>query len=152
MKTIKLMIMAALAAAATGFALQMGAGAEGVVETAREIPLAYDVDVVIAGGSVAGVEAACAAADSGASVLVVESRPYLGYDLCANQKLWLNPEEQPQTELTQWLFKDSRQVTPLQVKSLLPSFRILVLISMSSPSLKSLELYPTISMETIEKT
>jgi hypothetical protein len=97
----------------------MGVGAEGVVETAREIPLVYDVDVVVAGGSLAGVEAACAAADSGASVLVVESRPYLGYDLCANQKLWLNPDEKPQTHLTKWLFKDSRQVTPLQVKSLL---------------------------------
>jgi hypothetical protein len=93
--------------------------ANGVVETAREIPLAYDVDVVVAGGSLAGVEAACAAADSGASVLVVDSRPYLGYDLCANQKLWLNPEEKPQTDLTKRLFKDSRQVTPLQVKSLL---------------------------------
>lgn len=101
------------------FAFQMGAHAQGVVESAKELPLAYDVDVVVAGGSVAAVEAACAAADSGASVLVVESRPYLGYDLCANQKLWLNPDEKPQTELTQFLFKDSRQVTPLQVKSLL---------------------------------
>jgi len=101
------------------FAFQVSAGAEGVVETAKEMPLAYDVDVVVAGGSLAGVEAACAAADAGASVLVVESRHYLGYDFCANQKLWLSPEEQPQTDLTQWLFKDSRQVTPLQVKSLL---------------------------------
>ncbi|WP_168442139.1 FAD-dependent oxidoreductase [Pontiella desulfatans] len=100
-------------------AFQVGASAEGVIETAKEIPLAYDVDVVVAGGSVAGVEAACAAADSGASVLVVESRPYLGYDLCASQKLWLNPEEQPLTKITKELFKASRQITPLQVKSLL---------------------------------
>ena len=71
------------------------------------------MDVVVAGGSLVGVEAACAAADQGASVLVVESRPYLGYDLCANQKLWLDPDEQPQTEITQQLFQDSRKVTPL---------------------------------------
>jgi hypothetical protein len=83
------------------------------------IPLAYDVDVVIAGGSLAGVEAACTAADSGASVLLVESRPYLGYDICANQKLWLDPDEKPKTRITQWLFKNKRQVTPVEVKGLL---------------------------------
>jgi len=101
------------------FALQMGVGAEGVVEAAKELPLAYDVDVVVAGGSLAGVEAACSAADSGASVLLVESRPYLGFDICANQKLWLDPDETPQTRITQWLFKDKRQVTPVEVKGLL---------------------------------
>lgn len=90
-----------------------------LVESKKSLPLAYDVDVVVAGASVAGVEAACAAGDAGASVLVLESRPYLGYDICANQKLWLDPDEQPQTELTKQLFQDSRQVTPLQVKSLL---------------------------------
>ena len=97
----------------------MGSAAATVVETAREIPLAYDVDVVVAGGSLAGVEAACAAAEQGASVLVVESRPYLGYDICASQKLWLDPDEKPETHLTQWLFKDKRQVTPMQVKGVL---------------------------------
>jgi len=101
------------------FALQMGVGAEGVVEAAKELPLAYDVDVVVAGGSLAGVEAACAAADAGASVLLVESRPYLGHDICANQKLWLDPDETPETRITQWLFKDKRQVTPVEVKGLL---------------------------------
>jgi len=45
------------------FSFQMGLGAAMVVETAREISLAYDVDVVVAGGSLAGVEAARAAAD-----------------------------------------------------------------------------------------
>ena len=100
------------------FSIQMRAGAEVIVETAKELPLAYDVDVVVAGGNLAGVEAACAAADAGASVLLVESRSYLGYDLCANQKLWLEPEEL-QTGITKQLFKDSRQVNPMQVKSLL---------------------------------
>ncbi|MBT7065144.1 MAG: hypothetical protein HN919_02490 [Verrucomicrobia bacterium] len=39
-----------------------------VLESKRSLPLAYDVDVVVAGGTLAGVEAACAAAHAGASV------------------------------------------------------------------------------------
>ena len=108
-----------IVAAAALFAPLCVGAANAVVESKKSLPLAYDVDVVVAGASVAGVEAACAAADAGASVLLVESRPYLGYDLCANQKLWLDPDEQPQTEITKQLFKDSRKVTPMQVKSLL---------------------------------
>lgn len=34
---------------------------ETVVESKKSLPLAYDVDVVVAGGSLAGVKAACAA-------------------------------------------------------------------------------------------
>jgi len=90
-----------------------------IVESKKSLPLAYDVDVVVAGGTLAGVEAACAAADAGASVLVVESRPYLGYDLCGNQKLWLDADEKPQTQIAQSLFKGKHQVTPLQVKGIL---------------------------------
>jgi len=98
------------------FATPASVPAEAVTESAREIPLAYDVDVVVAGGSLAGVEAACAAADQGAKVLVLESRPYLGYDLCAYQRLWLDADETPGTPLTERLFKDKRVVTPLEVK------------------------------------
>ena len=49
-----------------------------IVEGERTLPLAYDVDVVVAGGSLAGVEGAVAAAEKGASVLLVDSRPYIG--------------------------------------------------------------------------
>ncbi|MDP6723535.1 MAG: FAD-dependent oxidoreductase, partial [Pirellulaceae bacterium] len=87
-----------------------------VIEAATRIPLAYDVDVVVTGGSLAGVEAACAAADQGATVLLVESRPYIGYDLCATQKLWLDSQKTPDTALTKQLFKDKRVVTPMEVK------------------------------------
>ena len=87
-----------------------------VFETETKLPLIYDVDVVVAGGSLAGVEAACAASEQGATVLLVESRPYLGYDLCANQKFWLNSNEVPHTPLTRQLFKEQRVVTPLEVK------------------------------------
>jgi len=97
--------------------LSMWAG-NNVIESKKTLPLAYDVDVLVTGSSLAGIEAACAAADKGASVLVIESRPYLGYDICANQKLWLEEGEKPQTEITQWIFDNKRQTTPLKVKGL----------------------------------
>ena len=95
------------------------ASSQMIVEGQTSLPLAYDVDVLVAGGSLAGVEAACAASGKGASVLVIESRPYLGYDICANQKLWLEPREQPQTDITRSIFDGKRQQTPMKVKGLL---------------------------------
>jgi hypothetical protein len=46
----------------------------------------------------------------------VESRPYLGYDLCATQKLWIEPDKKPGTSLTKRLFEGKRVLTPLEVK------------------------------------
>ncbi len=75
-----------------------------VTESAREIPVAYDVDVVVVGGSSGGVAAAVEAARSGASVFLLSSRSYLGTDLCGTGRLWLEPGEVPQTELGRDLF------------------------------------------------
>jgi hypothetical protein len=75
-----------------------------VTESARDIPVAYDVDVVVVGGSSGGVAAAVEAAQSGASVFLLSSRPYLGTDLCGTGRLWLEPGEVPQTELGRALF------------------------------------------------
>ena len=58
-----------------------------VVESARKLPVAGEVDVVVAGGSTAAVAAAVAAAEHGASVLLAAPRPYLGEDLCATLRL-----------------------------------------------------------------
>ena len=49
----------------------MVASSDRIVEGETSLPLAYDVDVLVAGGSLAGVEAACVASDKGASVLVL---------------------------------------------------------------------------------
>ena len=95
------------------------ASSKSIVERETTLPLAYDVDVLVAGGSLAGIEAACVASDKGASVLVIESRPYLGYDICANQKLWLEADEKPQTDITRWIFEGKKQQTPMKVKGLL---------------------------------
>lgn len=89
---------------------------DSVCELATELPVAFDVDVVVVGGSLAGVEAARAAAEEGVSVLLVESRSYLGYDLCGTQRLWIDLDETPATEITTGLFESTRVVTPLAVK------------------------------------
>ncbi len=42
------------------------------VQWQREVPLRYEADIAVLGGGIAGVSAACAAAKSGASVILVE--------------------------------------------------------------------------------
>ncbi|MCL4202338.1 MAG: FAD-dependent oxidoreductase [Pirellulaceae bacterium] len=75
-----------------------------VAQSARYIPIAYDVDVVVVGGSAAGVAAAVAAAEQGAKVFLAAPRPYLGEDLCATYRLWLEADEQPDDPLAEALF------------------------------------------------
>ena len=72
--------------------------ARAVNESPRQIPVAYDVDVLVVGGSSAGVAAAAAAADSGATVFLAAQRPYLGEDLCGTYRLWLSDGEEPESE------------------------------------------------------
>ena len=77
-----------------------------VLESAREIPLAADVDVVVVGGGSGGVAAAAEAAKAGAKVFLVAPRLYLGEDLCAPYRLWLAPEEELDTPLAKAMFAD----------------------------------------------
>ncbi|MBN2329342.1 MAG: FAD-dependent oxidoreductase [Candidatus Omnitrophica bacterium] len=77
-----------------------------VMESARKIPLAYDVDVVVVGGSSAGAAAVVEAARLGATVFLAAPRPYLGEDLCAPYRLWLEPDEIPSTAFTRELFRE----------------------------------------------
>ena len=78
--------------------------AQSVTETAREIPIAYDVDVVVIGGTVRGVAAAEEAAKNGASVFLAAPRPYLGEDMCGTYRLWLDEGVSPESELGRALF------------------------------------------------
>ncbi len=57
-------------------------------QSERKIPLAYEVDVVVVGGSTAGVAAAVEAAKAGASVFLLAQEPYLGEDVCGTFRLW----------------------------------------------------------------
>ena len=75
-----------------------------VTESARQIPVPYDVDVVVVGGSSAAVAAAVEAAKGGAKVFLAAERPYLGQDLCGTYRLWLEPGEDPDSELAKEMF------------------------------------------------
>jgi hypothetical protein len=86
-----------------------------VNESARDIPVAYDVDVVVVGGTSGGVAAAVAASQKGAKVFLAAERPYLGEDLCGTYRLWLEPGEVPVSELAKKVFAQSPP-TPMQVK------------------------------------
>lgn len=72
----------------------------------QDIPVAYDVDIVVAGGGCGGVAAAVSAARQGASVLLLTSRNYLGEDMAGAMQLWLEPGEAPMTALAKELFSD----------------------------------------------
>ncbi|MFI5378478.1 MAG: FAD-dependent oxidoreductase [Tepidisphaerales bacterium] len=75
-----------------------------VVESSRQVPVAANVDVVIVGGGTGAVSAAVSAAGSGAKVFLVAPRPYLGEDICGPMRLWLEPGEEPTSELGRKLF------------------------------------------------
>lgn len=98
-------------------ALASGAWGQQVMETARAIPVAYDVDVVVVGGASGGVAAAVAAAQQGAKVFLASSRPYLGEDLCATWRLWPEPGDEAREGIAETLFGDDAvPPTPMHVK------------------------------------
>ena len=92
------------------------AGGAVVQESSREIPVAYDVDVVVVGGSTGAVAAAAQAAGNGAKVFLAAPRHYLGDDMCATYCLWLESGELPKTELAKKIFTFSPIVQTAPVK------------------------------------
>jgi len=85
-------------------ALVARGGAPVVTESARQIPVAYDVDVVVVGGSTGAVAAAVAAAEAGAKVFLAAPRPYLGEDMAGTLQLWLEEGETPTSPLARRIF------------------------------------------------
>jgi len=69
-----------------------------VIDPAGEVPVVTTADVVVVGGTSAGVAAAVAAADQGTRVVLLAPRPYLGEDLCGTYRLWLEPEQRRRLE------------------------------------------------------
>ena len=89
------------------------AGPATVNESAREVPVACQVDVVVVGGNTGAVSAATAAARAGAKVFLAAPRPYLGDDMTATLRLWLEPGEKPSTPLAKALFQDPQDPSNL---------------------------------------
>jgi hypothetical protein len=84
-----------------------GAATAGVVmESARQIPVLHEVDVLVVGGSSGAVTAAVAAAQDGATVFLAAPRPYLGDDICGTYRLWLEPGEEPMSPLARLMFAE----------------------------------------------
>ena len=104
---------------------------EGVLQSAREIPVLYDVDVVVVGGSSGAVTAAVAAAQEGASVFLAAPRTYLGEDICGTYRLWLEPEEEPTSALARVVFAEP-DVPPLLQRNAIP-FTYAADVESSSP-------------------
>lgn len=90
---------------AAGSTIALGAG-PAVNQSARQIPVAATVDVVVVGGSTGAVAAAVAAAKAGAKVFLAAPRSYLGDDVTATLRLWLEPGEQAAGALAKQLFND----------------------------------------------
>ena len=88
-----------------------------VAESARQIPVCQDVDVVVVGGSCGAVAAAQAAAQAGAKVFLAAPRPYLGDDVAGCLRLWLEPGETPDTPLARALFVQTNSALPFTYKA-----------------------------------
>jgi len=94
-------------------------GAEFVHQSSRQIPVVRQVDLVVVGGTLGAVAAATEAAKEGVRVLLVGSRPYLGEDICATMRLWLDEGQNRDGELTSRIFSDKQTTTPMRVKQTL---------------------------------
>jgi hypothetical protein len=117
----------ALGVAMTAGGLRAGGEPACITEGARSIPIAYQVDVVVVGGSTGAVAAAQAAAREGARVFLAAPYPYLGEDMTAHLRLWIEEGDEPLPPLAQEIFsareapsRDGRPpARPLHVKKTL---------------------------------
>lgn len=99
-----------------------GAAAAGAVaESAREIPVCADVDVVVVGGTCGAVSAAEAAAKAGAKVFLAAPRPYLGDDVAGALRLWLEEGEVPESALAKSIYVPSEAALPFTYRTDVPS-------------------------------
>jgi flavin-dependent dehydrogenase len=78
--------------------------AKSVAESARSIPVAHEVDVLVVGGNSAGVAAAIAAKKLGSRVLIVSPQGNFSYEVSATKRHWLGPNEKPESALAIALF------------------------------------------------
>ena len=85
------------------------------VAPARELPVIAEVDVLVVGGTTGGVAAAVSAAEQDASVFLVAPYPYLGEDMTATLRLWLEPGETPTDPLALALYNDTNRGNAISI-------------------------------------
>ncbi len=85
------------------------ADSQEINQPARDVPVAYQVDVAVVGGGVGAVSAAVEAAQAGAKVFLAAPRPYLGEDMAGMLRLWLEDGEKPAGPLAELLYNDPVQ-------------------------------------------
>ena len=88
-------------------------------ESARNIPVLTDVDLVVVGGSSRAVATAAAAARTGCKVFLIAYMPYLGDDICGSFLYDLQEGEKLGTALGRRLFDGVKAFRPLHYKTVL---------------------------------
>ena len=88
-----------------------------IQEGEKKIPIIKDVDIVIVGGTSAAVAAAGAASRTGSKVFLVAPLSYLGDDVCGSFRIVCGENEKPDNPLSQRLFLQSKNPTPLYIKT-----------------------------------
>jgi len=74
-----------------GSIAQHGVAFDVIATSPRSLPVAYDVDVLVLGGSTGAVAAAREASAAGAKTMLISALPYLGEDMTATLRLWHEP-------------------------------------------------------------
>ena len=83
----------------------------------RQLPIAYEVDVLVVGGSTGNVAAAIEAQKAGVNTMLITHRPYLGDDITSTQQLWLEPGEELTDPLAAAIFNDENRGEPTPAAS-----------------------------------
>lgn len=91
-----------------------------VLVSPRQVPVAARVDLVVAGANEAGLAAAWAASRAGASVLLMSDSYFLGEEVAAKARYWLEPDEVPAGEFAKAMLAaqvaGSREMQPAEYK------------------------------------
>jgi len=91
----------------------LGGSAAGFIrQSPQSIPIACEADILVVGGSTGAVAAAASAARAGAKVFLVAPHPYLGDDMTATLRLWLEKGETPASSLGKQIFNDPARDGP----------------------------------------
>ncbi len=94
----------------------------------RKVPVRYEADVAVIGGGIAGVSAACAAARSGAKVILVERFAVAGGDLTSGGVANFCGQLQGQGEVFDQILADLRTFNAIEAERPVFHYEILAIV------------------------